>query len=78
MMWWHGDWNGWAWLAMSASMVLFWGLVIWAVLSIVRSTSSSERSASTDRDPEQILRERFARGEVDAEEYERRRDLLRR
>lgn len=78
MMWWHGDWNGWAWLAMSASMLLFWGLLIWGVMSVVRNTSNGSRPTPRESDPDQILRERFARGEIDEEEYERRRDLLRR
>ncbi|MEZ5219749.1 MAG: SHOCT domain-containing protein [Ilumatobacteraceae bacterium] len=30
------------------------------------------------RDPEQILRERFAQGEIDETEYEHRRQVLRR
>lgn len=78
MMWWNGEWNGGAWLAMSVSMVVFWGLVIWAVLSVVRNTRApfSERSGAVG--PEEILKERFARGEIDAEEYEQRRDVLRR
>lgn len=78
MMWWHGEWNGWAWMAMSISMILFWGLVIWAVISVVRSTSAGSGGASAPPDAEQILKERFARGEIDAEEYERRREVLRR
>ncbi len=76
MMWWHGNLNGWEWLAMAASMVAFWGLVIWAVLSVVGRGGPSGRSAPSD--PEQILRERFARGEIDADDYERRRELMRR
>lgn len=77
MMWWHGDWNGWAWLAMSVSMVAFWGMVCWVVVAIVRGVSRDDRSPA-DRDPQQILRERFARGEIDAEEYEHRSEVLRR
>jgi putative membrane protein len=77
MMWWHGNWNGWAWLAMSASMIVFWGLVIWAVLRVVSSTGGNTVGRPAN-EPEQILRERFARGEIDAEEFEHRRELLRR
>lgn len=77
MMWWHGDWNGWAWLAMSASMLVFWGLVVWGVVTVVRNSGrGSDRAAGPD--PETILKERFARGEIDTEEFERRRDVLRR
>lgn len=85
-MWWNGDWNGWAWLAMSASMLTFWGLVLWGVLTVVRNSNnaaagrsaSGESVAGAAHDPEQILRERFARGEIDDAEYEHRREVLRR
>jgi putative membrane protein len=77
MMWWNGEWNAWAWLVMSTGMIVFWGLVLWAVLSVIRgsSTPSGRREVS---DPEQILEQRFARGEIDADEYEHRREVLRR
>lgn len=76
MMWWNGDdWNGWAWLAMSLSMIVFWGMLIVGVVLVVRH---SRADAPGREDPEDILRARFARGEIDAEEYQRRQDLLRR
>jgi putative membrane protein len=58
-------------------MVVFWGLVIWAVARVV-STTGSNTSTRAGNDPEQILRQRFARGEIDTEEFEHRRELLRR
>jgi putative membrane protein len=81
MMWWHGDWNGWAWLAMSASMLAFWALVIWGVVTVARSANQPAQpgpDTAPPRDPEQILRERFAQGEIDEAEYEHRRQVLRR
>lgn len=72
MMWWGDQWGWGAWLAMAVSMLGFWALVIWAVTTVVRSTD-----ARGSRDAEGILAERFARGEIDDEEYEHRRDLLR-
>lgn len=80
MMWWgHGDWGWGGWLAMSLTMLLFWGLVIWAVITVVRTLSSSEVRMRDTREsitPENILAERFARGEIDETEYWRRRDAL--
>lgn len=78
MMWWHGSWNGWAWLAMSVSMVAFWGLLIWGVAAAVRASRPSLPGAGSTQTPDDILRERFARGEIDVEEFERRRALLQR
>ena len=67
MMWyWHDD-AGWAgWSLMLFSMLIFWGLLgwgIWAVLRIGQGTGAAERS------PEQVLRHRFAAGELDADAY---------
>jgi putative membrane protein len=82
-MWWYGDGMGWAgWLMMSLTMVAFWGLVIFAVVAIFRGTSQSRHhSGSGDgdapQDPKQILDQRFARGEIDAEEYRARQEVLR-
>jgi putative membrane protein len=59
--------------------ILFWGgflaLIVWAVVRIFPERRSGERSEV--RSSEEILRERFARGEIDAEEYERSLKVLR-
>ena len=52
MYWGSGDWNWAAWLMMTASMVLFWGLVAWIVITIVRRPSENHRiQASGARQP---------------------------
>ena len=71
MMWWGGDWGWGAWLIMSLTMLAFWALVIWAVRSLARSSDSGPDTAQA------ILAERFARGEIDENEYLRRRELIR-
>lgn len=76
MMYWGGEPWGWAgWLLMVGSMLAFWGLIAWVVASVVRSGSRSESSKSVE--PERILAERFARGEIDDDEYQRRLGVLR-
>lgn len=60
--------------------ILFWGgllaLVGWAVARMLPKSGS--RNSEPDRDnAEEVLRERFARGEVEAEEYERSLQVLR-
>lgn len=47
------------------------GVVIWVVASIVRSSG-----AGRARDAKDILAERFARGEIDEDEFRHRRELL--
>ena len=76
---WYHDGVGWGgWIMMTLAMVAFWSLVVFAVVAIFRTTTSSGSSQrSGNRDPMEILDERFARGEIDAEEYSQRRDLLR-
>lgn len=73
-MWSHGNWSWALWLAMSFSMALFWGLAIWVLLSVFRRDTGATRR---DRPAERILAERFARGEVDEDEYRRRVEALR-
>lgn len=34
MWWWHD--GGWGWAAMSLSMLVFWGLVAWVVVTVLR------------------------------------------
>jgi len=64
---------------MTLMMVAFWGLVIFAVVAIFRSTTKSTGPAdpAAHRDPMSTLDERFARGEIDAEEYRFRQAILR-
>ena len=71
MMWWNGDWSWWAWLAMTVIMLAFWGLIAWAIVAFVRSTGGAG-----SRRPEALLAERFARGEIDENEYRQRLAVL--
>lgn len=78
MMWYGGfGWGG--WLLTSLVMVLFWGLVIFGGIAVWRTVSRSDHTPQqpSQSSPEQLLDERFARGEIDVEEYTRRRELLR-
>jgi putative membrane protein len=60
-------------------MVLFWGVIIVGVILVIRYFMSGQgggQQASVERDPQQILKERYARGEIDTEEYEERKKNL--
>lgn len=76
---WHSDW-GWGHMVFgSFMMVVFWALVIAAAVLVVRSfigKSHPGGKQTPENDPLKILRERFARGEIDSEEFEERKRLL--
>lgn len=59
-------------------MLLFWGLVILGIATLIRllMTQSSPKHSSRNKTPLEIVQERYARGEIDREEYEqKKRDL---
>jgi putative membrane protein len=73
-MWWHGDMTWWGWLAMTISMLVFWALVIVGVVWAIRSIQTGNTTSQVDaRD---VLRERFARGEIDEEHFLRAMNAL--
>ncbi|WP_329528689.1 SHOCT domain-containing protein [Streptomyces sp. NBC_01462] len=82
MFWYDHDVGGWGWFAMSAGMIFFWAVIIvlGALLyrALARPGGSSDRvdTRPIDPTPEQILAERFARGEIDEDEYHRRLTVL--
>ena len=77
---WHDGWGPGAWIAMAFVMLVFWAIVVAAIVALVRSNQGpGQGHAAVGRadDPARILDERFARGEIDADDYKQRRDLLR-
>jgi putative membrane protein len=79
MMFWYGNMmNGWAYGAMAVAMVLFWGVVILGVIALIRHLGRANRSVAEARPAaEHLLAERFARGDIDEQEYLERLDVLR-
>lgn len=78
MMGWGGYDMG--WWGMGAGLliwVLLIGLAIWVVWRLT-STRAPSGSMPPGETAEDVLRRRFAAGEIDAEEYERRMTVLRR
>jgi putative membrane protein len=93
MYWYHGHgMGGWGWFAMSLGMLLFWVVVIVAAVLLVRALMhSGDRGRAPAQPPagppagggpagptpEQVLADRFARGEIDEQEYRARLATLR-
>jgi putative membrane protein len=63
---------------MWAGMIVFWGLLIWGIYALI--TSATRRPGPGPKEQgggaRRILDERLARGEIDAEEYRRLRDMI--
>jgi putative membrane protein len=76
---WHDGWGPGAWIAMIFVMLVFWTIIVGTIIAVVRSRHLRDHDHGPRRlhDAERILAERFARGEIDADEYKQRSDLLR-
>ncbi len=71
-MWWM--WGAWG-IGMTLFMLLFWGLVITGIVLGIRWLVSQGKEVRSDSALE-ILRHRYARGEINKDEFEaKRRDL---
>ena len=67
-------WGAWG-FGMMIMMILFWGLIIVAVVLGIRWMIGQGKESRSDAALE-ILRQRYARGEINKEEFEsKRRDL---
>ena len=85
--WQYGGWGmrgpgmmggfGWMWL-MPVFWIVFPGLIILAIVASVRSSSESMGSDSSEADSAlELLKERYALGEIDKLEYEeKKKDLV--
>ena len=88
-MWGHGwngmGWNGMGWGAMGWGgwiMMILIVLTVWAAvavagIAIFRGLRARRVSSSSPGEAGRLLDERFARGEIDSDEYTARREALR-
>ena len=78
---WHDQsWGPGMWIFAVVAMIAFWSLVVFAIVMLVRHFSRPVGAPQGGGPPAdeavQVLRQRFARGEIDEEEFQRRRALL--
>ena len=61
---------------MGIGMLLFWGLIVFAIVSLVSGAFSKRQDPSQKDDALQILKKRYALGEIDKTQFDAmRRDL---
>ena len=84
MMYWGHGMSGWGYVAMAASTLVSWVLLVAVIVLVVRYFTGAQRSSNTPPvspshavDPQQLLAERFALGEIDEQEYMTRLATLR-
>lgn len=78
MFWYGPGMGGWGFGIMMAGSALLWAAVIVGAVMFVRVLSPSRHSVSpATTSAEQLLAERFARGEIDEREYRTRLETLR-
>ncbi len=77
MMW--NDWNGawWMWLLGPLCMVAIVGVIAWVAIKLARLPDTTSGTDLARQSPTEVLDERFARGEIDESEYQRRLVVLR-
>jgi putative membrane protein len=78
MMFWYGNagWALWQGALMWAFMIVFWGLLIWAIYALITRVTRKPGAGPAGDGARRILDERLARGGIDAGEYRRLRDAM--
>ncbi|KKT45383.1 MAG: hypothetical protein UW65_C0022G0018 [candidate division WWE3 bacterium GW2011_GWB1_44_4] len=68
------NYGGFGWLF----MLIFWGLVVFAIVELVRYASRSERDSNSKKEkaPLDVLKERYAKGEIGKVEFEEKKKDL--
>lgn len=80
MEWYDNPHDGSGWVWMLVFMIGFWTLLAALVVlgfAMLRNSRGEGGERNREHDAERLLTERFARGEIDADEYTRSRDLIR-
>jgi putative membrane protein len=76
----HDGWGAGSMIFGGFAMIVFWAVTIALIVLLVRWLVGSEPLRRAERGagktPLEILKERFAKGEIDKNEYEERRKLL--
>ncbi len=84
---WYGGW-GWRMMGpgmmygfgggwfMMIFMIIFWGLIIWGIVALARHFGGPRYYRSEDNSALEILKRRYAQGEINREEFEEKKNAL--
>ncbi len=71
MHWMNGFWGG------GFMMIFWWGLLILGIIALVKWIAGQNTSNKNEDSPLEILKRRYARGEINKEEFESlKKDLI--
>jgi len=70
-----GAWGGWG-MAFGGFMMIFWLAVLVALIMFIVRWAGGTPKETSRKDAKQILKQRYARGEIDTSEYEERLQFL--
>jgi putative membrane protein len=73
MMGWGGGFSIFSWI----TMIAFWLLLVLGVIALIRYLGGSGKRSDEGKSPLDILKERYARGEIDKKEFEEMKKDLR-
>jgi putative membrane protein len=77
MMGWYGGWgNGWTGILMGLPMLVFWGLIIIGFVYLVKSFSTGSSEKNNDKIPLDLLKERYAKGEINESDFDHMKNKL--
>jgi len=80
MMWHWFNWGfGGFWWIMTLIMIVFWGLIVWVIVALVRGATRHGCCSSSEIPSEsalEILKRRYAKGEITRDEFEERKQTL--
>ena len=65
----YGGWGWGGWVVGGVMMLAVWALVFWAIVSVARRPAET---MTRSRTAAEMLADRLARGEIDADEYQQR------
>ena len=71
---WAAGMSWWMWVLMALATIGFWIVVVLAIKELLWAGPTDERPPAEE--PLRLLDERFARGEIDAEQYVQAKRLL--